>query len=427
MLLLLASGYVLVASVSNTLNAELQTQIIEETKFLKDIYQQNGITGLTQALQQVSSSERLVDAFDDNGLSLTGRIKNLPSIHVNQQFFTFSDKQFSHQNYLTYRLKLNKTTLIVGRGNNIIHIAKQRLILGFIIAGLIFIITALFIGYWFSRRSANKLKQFEHTLTEIANGNLSARLPVAEPMQQIDMVACKINTELHRLQQLVHSVQNTSKAIAHDLKTPLSRSQIALLSALDCCDNNQDPAGYVQQALDENIHLNELFETLLRISRLQTQPTNTATFSTFAIAPILTEIIDFLTPNAELNGQTLHFECDTNLHATADKTMIQQAVMNLINNAIIHSGKHTTIKVTAKKSADNLIISVCDTGKGIDKSDYDKVLEPFYRLDSSRSTSGNGLGLALVQAIAEYHQGKLELGENEPQGLCVSLVLAYSD
>ncbi len=425
-LLLSVSGYALITSVSNTLKAELHSQLIEETKLLQDIYQQRGITGLTQAIQQVSSSERLTDAFDDKGLSLTGRMKSLPTVSVKQQFFTLKNSRVSENHYIAYRLQLDSTTLIVGRSDNIIRTAQQRLLIGFGIVGLAFIMVALAIGYWFSRRSADKLKHFEQTLTEVANGNLSVRVPVATPHEQIDMVAEQMNTQLQRLQNLVHSVQNTSKAIAHDLKTPLSRSQIALLSALDCCDKGENPAEQVQQALDENIHLNELFETLLRISRLQTQPADTSTFSTFELAPMLSDIISFLTPTAELNGQTLSIDCQDGLQATADKTMLQQAIVNLINNAIVHSGKNTTISVTAEKTDSNLIISVCDTGKGIASADYDKVLEPFFRLDSSRTTAGNGLGLALVQAIAEYHQGKLELRANKPRGLCVRLVLGYN-
>ncbi len=416
---------VLVASVGNTLKTELRMQIVEESQLLRESYQQNGLSGLKQALQQVYSSERIADAFDANGLSLTGRIKHFPEVAISQQLIQLSDKQLSTSTYQAYRFQLDSTTLIIGRSDKIINTAKRRLIIGFITVGLVFIVVALSIGYWFSHNSAGKLQQFEQTLTEVANGDLSARLPVGMPREQIDMVAEQVNRQLQRLQNLVHNVQNTSKAIAHDLKTPLSRSQIALLSALDACDKNENPADFVQKALDENIHLNELFETLLRISRLQTQLVDKSLFTTFALAPMLTDIVGFLTPNAALNEQTLSIECADDLQATGDKAMLQQAIINLINNAIVHSGRHTRIGVKAKETDKSLLITICDTGKGIPADDYDKVLEPFFRLDSSRSGEGNGLGLSLVQAIVEYHQSTIELRANSPRGLCVCLAFPY--
>ncbi|PIE00076.1 MAG: hypothetical protein CSA79_05290 [Thiothrix nivea] len=423
-LLLIASGAVLVISVSNTLKAELHAQVVEESQLLRGIYRQNGLAGLKQALHQVSSSERIADAFDSNGLSLTGRIKFLPNIEINQQVIKISDGQFTDNTYLVRRFQLDDTTLIIGRSDNIITTAKQRLIIGFMVVGLVFMVAALLIGYGFSHRSARKLKQFEQTLSQVAGGDLTARLPVAAGAEQIDRVAEQVNAQLQRLQNLVCSVQNTNKAIAHDLKTPLSRAQITLLSALDACDNGEDPSASIQQALDENSHLNELFETLLRISRLQTQPADTTTFTTFDLSPMLTDIVGFLTPSAELNQQNLCITCADHLQVTADKTMLQQAVVNLVNNAIVHSGKNTTISVKAEMTDHALKLTVCDTGRGIAKTHFDQVLEPFFRLDSSRSTTGNGLGLALVQAIVEYHQGAIQLQANTPQGLCVCLTFS---
>lgn len=422
-LLLLLCGGLLVSSMVNTLKNELTAQIVEESLLLEKIYQQDGLSGLRQSLQQVSSSERIADIFDSNGISLVGNINTPPKVSIEQQqLFLFRTHQTATR-YWGYAVSLGKHTLIVGRSDKIIATAKRRLIIGFILSGLAFIAVSLLIGYAFSRRSANKLTQFEQTLVHVANGDATARLPVNQPPEQIDLIAEKINVQLTRLQCLINSMNNTGKAIAHDLKTPLSRSQIALLEALDACDNGENPADYVQHALDENLHLNELFETLLRISRLQTQVVDKSQFNCFALRPMLEDCVAFLTPNTEKNAQQLRINCPDELTAVADKAMLQQAIINLINNAIVHSGQHTTITVTAQVRDNHCILQVCDTGKGIAKADRDKVLQPFARLDTSRTTEGNGLGLALVNAIVDYHGGNIRLQDNTPAGLCVILHL----
>ncbi len=140
-------------------------------------------------------------------------------------------------------------------------------------------------------------------------------------------------------------MSNTTKAIAHDLKTPLSRAQIVLHQALDACENADDPAPFIQQALDENTRLNGIFETMLRISRLQMQPLDKAACREFVVAEMLGEVVAFLQPNAEANGQNLRVDCDSGLLASADREMLQQAMINLVNNAILYAGNDVTIVV----------------------------------------------------------------------------------
>lgn len=423
LLLLVISVYFLLDSIENALHNQLKQQVTEETELLSDTYNDLGINGLQKALQQARSSERFADVYQNGISGLTGEKPPRPNIKVLNRSQLEIIRYRDGQHFAVKRTQLDTFELIVGRSTRIVNVAKRRMLFGAVGMGVAFIALALLIGYLFSRRSANKLTQFEQTLTHVANGDASARLPVNQPPEQIDLIAEKMNVQLQRLQRLMNSINNTGKAIAHDLKTPLSRSQIALFEALDACDNGENPADYVQHALDENLHLNELFETLLRISRLQTQVADKSQFSRFAVRPMLADCVAFLTPNAEQNAQQLRIDCRDDLTAVADKAMLQQAVINLINNAIVHSGQHTTITVTAQITDNHCVLQVCDSGKGIAKADRDKVLAPFARLDTSRTTEGNGLGLALVHAIVEFHGGTIQLADNSPTGLCVVLLL----
>lgn len=417
LLLLTISVYLLIDSVENALYQELQQQILEETQLLSDIYASEGMAGLKQAVQQVRSTERLADVYRD-GISLTGWPAIVPSIkavniqrgeiirHSNGQYYTVQRKHF------------DAFELLVGRSTRLVTTAKQRLLIGASIMGLAFVALALVIGYYFSHHSSKKLMSFEHTLAKIANGDLSARLPVVEPREQIDSIAQKMNTQLSRLERLVESMNNTTKAIAHDLKTPLSRVQIALNESLDAMETGDNPEPFVQRALNENVRINNIFDTMLRISRLQTQPRERA-HDTFNANSMLAEVVEFLSPNAGENGQHVAIDCEEKLTISGDRQMLQQAIMNLLNNAILYAGEGATITVSAADKR----LQVSDNGVGVPDEELGNLTTAFTRLDSARNSEGNGLGLALVQAIADYHGATLKFSANTPSGLCVIVAL----
>lgn len=427
--------YIFPTSIGNSLTAELRRQVIEESQLLSDIYFNQGLEALKNALQQVHSAERLADAVNSNGLSLTKALPADFQIHAIEHFevrelpiniLDDSTASPARKKFLLTTVLLHDMTLVVGRSTDIVNIAKRRLIIDMLLASAVFIVISLVIGYYLSRHSAKKLQTFEGTLAKIAEGDLTARLPIASPPEQIDWIAENMNVQLTRIERLVESMNNTTRAIAHDLKTPLSRAQISLHNALDACETQQNPVGFIQQALDENIRLNNLFETILRISRLQFQTPSTEAFPTFELYPVLVDIVDFLAPEASTKQQKLTLDCNQKLQAKGDKSMLQQALINLINNAILYSGNKTCIRVRANMEENQLTLSVCDTGVGIAEKDFKHVLTAFTRLEASRNSEGNGLGLAMVQAVADYHGGSLVLSANRPSGLCVTLNIPLS-
>ena len=109
------------------------------------------------------------------------------------------------------------------------------------------------------------------------------------------------------------------------------------------------------------------------------------------------------------------------LKVSADPELLTQMVANLVDNAIRYCPPGSRIRVQATAAGDSLEVAVCDTGPGIPPQEREKVLRPFYRLESSRTTEGSGLGLSLVAAIAKRHDAKLSLGDNGP-GLRVSVL-----
>lgn len=136
------------------------------------------------------------------------------------------------------------------------------------------------------------------------------------------------------------------------------------------------------------------------------------------------DIAELYGPVAEDAGMELRLEAPAGLHVRANKTLLAQALSNLVENAIAHgnTGSGGVVTISARRSGDSCELRVADTGPGIPETERARVLERFVRLEASRSRPGSGLGLSLVNAVARLHNGELELKDNSP-GLCAVLRL----
>ena len=134
------------------------------------------------------------------------------------------------------------------------------------------------------------------------------------------------------------------------------------------------------------------------------------------------DIVDLYGPAAEERMIAMRYD-EGHGAVIGSRQLLFQAVANLVDNAIKNTPDGGAISLSVKRTASEVNLVVADTGPGIPEADRDRVLEPFVRLDSSRSTPGSGLGLALVTAIARLHGARIELADNKP-GLSVSLVFS---
>ncbi|WP_299842928.1 HAMP domain-containing sensor histidine kinase [uncultured Roseovarius sp.] len=420
------AGYLLVTTVKNTLKAELAAQTKSESLLLQDIYRSDGKAGLQAALEKMRQSlrppEHMIGLFDKNGLNLTGPISSVPDFVgvVHREVTTMTSGKLAGK-YVLNAQKLQNMTLVVGRNAQFIETAGQRLTTGLVLFGMLLGVATLALGFWASRNSFKRLSDMEAALFQVSEGGMDTRLPVRSHNDQFDRVSVKMNQNLDRLERLVAGTKSTASAIAHDLKTPLSHAQIALNDAADAAEAGRDPLPEIDTALAKLQSLNTVFETMLRISRIQAN-TDTSRFEQVDLKKVSAKVIDFMQPLAEEQGQKLRLTA-TEASAFADAAMIEQALVNLVGNACAHAGRGAFIIVEVGHDETGPFLSVSDNGPGIPAPDQDKVLEPFVRLDSARTSPGSGLGLALVQAVAEHHDATLTLGDAHP-GLRVQLHFA---
>jgi signal transduction histidine kinase len=218
---------------------------------------------------------------------------------------------------------------------------------------------------------------------------------------------------LDRITRLMDGVREVSNSIAHDLRTPITRARTRLEDAAMRAQTKDDLRSAIERATDDLDGIVAVFQALLRIAEIEAGARRSA-FAPFDAAPLLLDIGELYTAVAEERGIALHTDVTGPLPLMGDRELIQQAVANLLDNALKFSPAHTLISLSALQHNDTVGISVADQGRGMSEADRDRATERFFRAESARNTSGSGLGLALVAAVATLHNGTLILRDNNP-------------
>lgn len=423
---LIVTGVAAYLYVQATLQAELTRQISAEEVMLRQIYDEGGLSALIDTINEVNNpatlSPRAIGLFDPGGTRLAGNLQVLPSPSTFPRLaLTTTDPSAQQADYYLSASLIDNVTLVLGRDLSLITAAERTLILAFSVAGVVLTGTTLLIGYAASRASLRKLEVIQHTMDHVSKGEMQVRVPISRDYDQIDRVAEQINRHLDRLSSLMVSTRTTAAAIAHDLRTPLSRAFLSLQDATAQLDKGRDPREAIDRTDAELSRLGRIFDAILRISRIETEGSR-KDFMPVSLAPLLEDLVETFVPVAEEKGQTIRFQAAANVPPVAgDDRMLRQLVVNLIQNAVTHTPESTEITVALNQLGQGVEVAVSDNGPGIPEADRTRVVEPFYRVDGHKTTEGSGLGLALVKAIAERHGAVLSLQDNAP-GLKVSLL-----
>ncbi len=257
----------------------------------------------------------------------------------------------------------------------------------------------------------------------IGAGDLRRRVRVSGRGDEFDLLATTINDMLDRIGRLMDGVRQVSNAIAHDLRTPIARARARLEDAARPGATEAELRAAIERAQADLDGVVRVFQALLRIAEIETGARRSA-FAPLDLAPLLLDLAELYEAAAEEAKLTLLRDIPLHLPAFGDLEMIQQAVVNLLDNAIKFSPPDGTIRLAASRDGATVRIVVEDQGPGIPEADRTRAAERFFRGESARSTSGSGLGLALVQAVAALHGGALRLEDNAPGLRAVLSLLA---
>jgi signal transduction histidine kinase len=270
-----------------------------------------------------------------------------------------------------------------------------------------------------TRRTVGRIEQINATSRAIMLSGLDQRIPLRGSHDEWDRVAENLNLMLERIEILVGEVKQVSDNVAHDLRTPLTRMRGRLAKAYHGPRNSEDDQSLIGDTIADLDAVLRIFSSITRIAQIETQARQGA-FRTVNLVEIASEVVELYDAAAEPAGTRLTLTGDREALVTGDRDLIFDAIANLVDNAIKHgrSGGHV---VVANENIDgSAVISISDDGRGIPPQEREHVFKRFYRLEHSRYTPGNGLGLSLVAAVARLHGARIEMLDNAP-GLTVRL------
>jgi hypothetical protein len=313
------------------------------------------------------------------------------------------------------------------------QLLTDALLWGLIVVAVMALAGAFIVRSLFRRTLAN----VSATAAAISAGDFSRRVRVSGRGDEFDQLAETINDMLDRIGRLMEGVREVSNAIAHDLRTPITRARTRLEDAALHATTADALHAAIERATDDLDGIVAVFHALLRISEIEAGSRRSA-FTRVDLAAILADTAELYEPVAEERGLHLIVEAPVSLPGSApsnvasnlpgsltvtgDPDMLRQAVTNLTDNAVKFSPSGSTVRLFAAAVSSGVEISVADQGPGIPPEDLARATERFFRGEAARSTPGSGLGLALVQAVAHLHGGALRLDAANP-GLRATLCL----
>ncbi|SNR47391.1 sensor histidine kinase [Puniceibacterium sediminis] len=284
------------------------------------------------------------------------------------------------------------------------------------------ILIALSGGLILARRGARHVAVISGTLDQLTSGNLGARVGDASGWSDdLARIGAKVDQMARSQEDTVANLRQVSSDIAHDLKTPIQRVAVHLDELSQSKDLPDGERALVDKALAELDGIVSVFHSLLQLAQIESGSPR-ARFAPVDLTALCQTLCDVYEPSAAENGQTLTCALpdDPVRTVVGDRNLLGQVLANLIENALRHTPMGSSITVALSQSATHVDLSVTDSGPGIPPEERELVLRRLYRLDRSRTTPGNGLGLSLVASIAQVHDAELTLSDAGP-GLRVTL------
>jgi len=293
----------------------------------------------------------------------------------------------------------------------------------FLIGLLPTLLIASTVGLLAARRARDRVEAIRTTLLDLTHGTLTSRVPnVADVPDDLEQIGLAVNRMATAQAKTVASLKQVSDDIAHDLKTPIQRVAIQLGRLQNRKNLDAEQAEIVENAVIETEGIVRTFQSLLQIAQIESGRVKER-FVPVDVRQLSENLVEAFTPIAEESDHVITFASDQNdaMFVQGDRQLLSQVLVNLLENGLRHVPSGGAIIVQLSQSNDHIELAVSDDGPGVPTAEREKVLRRLYRLERSRTSEGNGLGLSLVAAICELHDAKLTLADAMP-GLIVRIV-----
>lgn len=261
-------------------------------------------------------------------------------------------------------------------------------------------------GWVLIRKTLSGVQTITTTAQNISGSNLDARVPGTGSKNELDYLVTTFNSMLDRIADLVKSIREMSDNIAHDLKSPIARIRGFAELALTDDETIEDYRIMASNTIEESDRLLDMINTMLVISRAEAGG-GEFQFKQINLSEMLKEACDLFAPLAEDKELTFSQIIEDRIFISGDIKMLQRAVSNLLDNAIKYTPEKEKVCVSLAVEDHQAVIKIEDSGIGISAEYIEKVFERFYRIESSRSSAGTGLGLSLARTIVRQHKGDI--------------------
>ena len=278
------------------------------------------------------------------------------------------------------------------------------------------------VTYFVSGHALKPLRDFSAKVEKVQVQNLTASVIDEKGASELVRLGDSYNKMLMRLSDAFEVQRQFTGNAAHELRTPLAlmQAQLDLYNSSAHPDVDSETAETIQMAAEQTERLTKLVKTLLDMSELQT----VARTDEIELGALVEEVLADLEPLARERGIVLNAGCCGELYMTGSDILIYRVVFNLVENAIRYNRDGGSVYVSVNKRDTNAVIDIRDTGRGIAPEYIERVFEPFFRVDKSRSRElgGVGLGLALVREIVRLHDGSIAVSESNEEGTTFEVV-----
>ncbi|HXX52893.1 MAG TPA: HAMP domain-containing sensor histidine kinase [Xanthobacteraceae bacterium] len=418
-------------STTNFVLSRSDHAIEAERATLRNVYETGGRDGLTRAIEQRDAEARLEGGIyllaDGSFAPVAGNIKKWPSaLKAEGQWVDFKAEALNAKpgdGQAVFRARSEILPdgfhLLVGKDISDLSRFANKISTALIIALLLIFILAAVASVSVTRRTVGRIESINATSRAIMESGLGRRIPLRGTQDEWDHLAHNLNSMLERIEALMAEVRQVSDNVAHDLRTPLTRMRARLEKAsVEKGDHDQDQP-LISQTMADLDDVLRMFSSLMRISQIETTSATSA-FRMVNLAEIATQVVELFDAAAESKGGRVEALVNAPVLVIADRDLLFDAVANLVDNAIKHGRVGGLVTVSVDRKDGEAVILVSDDGPGIPATEFEYVFKRFYRLERSRRTPGNGLGLSLVAAVARLHGVHITLSDNVP-GLRVEL------
>jgi signal transduction histidine kinase len=380
---------------------------------------------IEEKLAQASAGEDVYLLADPSFARIAGNLKTWPQGLKNSEGWANIEASDGDAALIGRLLRVRFETLPDGShlliGKNVDELGRftNRIYWALALAISLILGLAVLASMIVTRRTVGRIESVNSTSRAILKSGLGERIPLRGTQDEWDQLAANLNVMLDRIEVLMSEVRQVGDNVAHDLRTPLTRMRGRLEKACiseRVADNDQLLISDTIADLDDVLRM---FSSLTRISQIETTR-RTAAFRAVDLVEVAREVVELFDAAAEDKGSGLKVIGERPVFITGDRDLLFDATGNLVDNAIKHGREAGRVLVEISESNGDALISVSDDGPGIPEDEYENVFKRFYRLERSRYSPGNGLGLGLVAAVARLHGARIEMADNSP-GLKITL------